>query len=100
MNVGNSRQKGNQIMRSASAITENIISSEKEQKFQRMMKHQEEIVEHDIRQGMIHGNCTFVFSDRGAFYGIAAPWYDEFYNRAKRECEDAGYTVSGSLICW
>lgn len=87
-------------MRSASAITKNIISSEKEQKFQRMMKHQEEIIEHDIRQGVKHGNCLFVFSDRECFHGIEAPWYGEFYNRAKRECEDAGYTVSGMLIYW
>ncbi len=88
-------------MRSANTITETIISSEKEQKFQRMMKHQEKIIEDAIRQeGVKHGNRLFVFSDREYFHGIEAPWYGEFYNRAKRECEDAGYKVSGMLIYW
>ena len=87
-------------MRSADMIAETIISSEKEQKFQRMMKHQEEIVEGAIRRGERHGNRLFVFSDREYFHGIEVPWYGEFYNRAKRECEDAGYTVSGMLIYW
>lgn len=87
-------------MRRASEIITNIINSEKEEKYQKMMKHQEKIVEEAIHKGDVHGSRLFVFSDKGYFHGIQEPWYEEFYERAKREVECAGYKVKGICIYW
>lgn len=87
-------------MRTASEIVTDIIYSEKEEKYQKMMKHQEKIVEEAIRKGDRHGSRLFVFSDREYFHGIQEPWYEEFYKRAKAEVENAGYKVKGICIYW
>ena len=87
-------------MKPANEIYNNVVSKEKEQKYTSMMKHQEEIITRAIKDGDVHGSRLFVFSDRGYFYGVSKPWYEEFYYRAKRELEDAGYQVHGICVYW
>jgi len=88
-------------MRSAFDIYNEINSDkEKEKKYRNMMSHQEQIITDAIKHGDIHGSRLFVFSDRGYFNGAQRDWYEEFYNRAKKEMEAAGYRIVGICVCW
>lgn len=87
-------------MKTATMILDDYNASEKEKKYTSMMRTQEDIITRAIRDGDVHGNRLFIFSDREYFHGVQRHWFDEFYERAKREVEDAGYKVSGICICW
>ena len=86
-------------MRNAMQI-HNDLSAQKEAKYQRMIRHQEEIIEDAIKKGNKHGSRLFIFSDKEYFRGIEEEWYDELYMRAKKELEDAGYTINGICVVW
>ena len=86
-------------MRSYEQIRNSVVNANKNAKYERMMKYQEKLVEETIKDN--HGNCVlFIFSDREQFHGIEQEWFSEFYNLAKEEVENAGYTVRGSCIYW
>lgn len=87
-------------MKNANEIYEGIVNREKEEKYSSMMKHQEKIITEAIRNGDRHGSRLFVFSDKEYFHGIQKEWFTEFYARAKKELEDAGYRISGICVCW
>lgn len=89
-------------MRSAFDIYNEINSDkEKEKKYRNMMAHQEQVITNAIKyDGDIHGSRLFIFSDRGYFNGAQRDWYEEFYNKAKKEMEDAGYRIVGICVCW
>lgn len=87
-------------MKTAMEIRQKFDTEEKEKVYQQMMKHQEKVVEEAIAKGDRHGSRLFIFSDKGYFYDGRRPWYDEFYKRAKKEVEDAGYVINGICICW
>ena len=38
----------------------------------------------------------FIAGDKGYYHGIEKEWFDEFFKRAKAECEAAGYIVTAS----
>ena len=87
-------------MKSAMEIRTQFDTEEKEKKYQEMMAHQEKIIQEAIAKGDRHGNRLFIFSDRDYFTGGSKSWFNEFYQRAKAEVEEAGYVVSGICICW
>lgn len=87
-------------MLSAAEIRTEYVETEKEKKYQTMMRIQEKVIKDAIANGDRHGNRLFIFSDKGYFYGESKHWYDEFYKRAKAEVEDAGYVINGICICW
>ena len=86
-------------MRSYEQIRSSVINANKEAKYNKMMAHQEKIIEEAVKEN--YGNSRlFVFSDRDYFHGLEKEWFNEFYTRAKKEVENAGYTVKGSCIYW
>ena len=86
-------------MRSYKQIRSSVINANKEAKYNKMMAHQEKIIEEAVKEN--YGNSRlFVFSDRDYFHGLEKEWFNEFYTRAKKEVENAGYTVKGSCIYW
>ena len=86
-------------MRSYEQIRASVINANKEAKYERMITFQENIIEQAIKDGRGNGSSVrFIFSDREQFHGIEREWFDEFYNRAKTEVENAGYEVRGSLV--
>ena len=86
-------------MRSYEQIRASVINANKGAKYERMMAFQENIIEQAIKDGRGNGSSVlFIFSDREQFHGIEKEWFGEFYSRAKKEVENAGYEVRGSLI--
>lgn len=87
-------------MRSAEEIRKGYTSSEKEKKFQRMMEHQEKVIDEAVMKYPNDRSRLFIFSDKEYFHGMEKEWFTEFYDRAKRELESAGYRISGICVCW
>lgn len=86
-------------MRSARELY-NEFNSKKEIKYQQMIKHQEKIIADAVGDGNRHGSRLFIFTDKELFHGIEREWFTEFYAKAKKELEDAGYTINGVCVCW
>ena len=86
------------MIKSVAEIRQDILK-EKEEKYQKMLAYQEEIIEEAIHDS-IGNSILFVFSDKEYFHGIECEWYSEFKERAKQELESAGYTVRGICVYW
>ena len=86
------------MIKSVAEIRQDILK-EKEEKYQKMLAYQEEILVEAIRENYGHSRL-FVFSDKGRFHGIEGEWYEEFKERATQELEGAGYTVRGICVYW
>ena len=86
-------------MKSYNDLVNEFEENEKEKKYQHMMQIQENIIRNAVREGRSFSNSRlFVFSDKEYYHGAERAWFEEFYDRAKVECEDAGYLVKGILI--
>lgn len=86
------------MIKSVAEIRQELLK-EKEEKYQKMLAYQEEIIVEAIRSN--HGNSRlFIFSDKGRFHGFEVEWYSEFKERATQELESAGYTINGTCVYW
>ena len=87
-------------MSDANQIHNDLSVQQKETKYQRMIRHQEKIIEEAIQDGNRHGTRLFIFSDKECYHGIEEEWYDEFLTRATKELENAGYVIKGICVAW
>lgn len=83
-------------MRSVSELIDEYISTEKESAYERIIGIQERFLKDAVKEGRVHGTMPFVAGDMGFYHGIEKEWFDEFFERAKAECEAAGYIVTAS----
>lgn len=73
--------------------------AKKEEKYKFLINRQEDIIKEAIKRG--DRSRLFLFSDKEYYHGeIERGWYQEFYDRAKRELERAGYKISGICVTW
>lgn len=85
-------------MRSANDIR-NSLNAKKEEKYYKLMKIQEKIIEDGIKAG--DHSRLFIFTDIGYFHDeIERGWYKELFDRAVKEMTDAGYKLSGICVYW
>lgn len=83
-------------MKSMNELREEFINTEKEATYQRIIGIQERFLKDAVKEGRVHGTMPFIAGDKGYYHGIEKEWFDEFFKRAKAECEAAGYIVTAS----
>lgn len=83
----------------AKELENKVHNTEKEQKFEQMVEHQQKIIEECMKDG--HKDVLWIFSDKDYFTtDCQRQWFEEFNHRAKTMFEDAGYKVCGIIIRW
>lgn len=78
----------------------NIQAQLKKEKFEQMIKIQQEKIENIMRGGE-YRSVVWIFKDKEYYHNtLERSWYEEFLNKATKLFEDAGYTINGITVRW
>ena len=76
-----------------------IINKNKEEKYKQMIGIQEKFIRENMKNG--EHSVIWIFSDKDYYHNkLERTWYEDFYDKAKKEFEKHGFTIKGIVITW